>query len=124
MLFKMTSCATSPIRRSTRADPGHLHADTSKTLAKRCARGQLQSILIRPCGGHRALYGPLHRRANEAVIRMLTELGSIKGCRVHQSVKPANEDDGLRPSRLQEKTGAKIVKRLAYEVSRSTGRNR
>ena len=73
-----------------------------------------------------ALYGPLHGGANEAVLRMLTEIGSLDnvpgfleevkggsrrlmgfGHRVYKSYDPR----------------AKIIKRTAYEVFEITGKN-
>jgi citrate synthase len=73
-----------------------------------------------------ALFGPLHGGANEAVVRMLTEIGSVKnipsyieriknrevrlmgfGHRVYKNYDPR----------------AKIIKQIAYEVFEVTGRN-
>ena len=51
-----------------------------------------------------ALYGPLHGGANEAVLRMLLEIGSVSKVPEYiKSVKAgATQADGLRASRVQE----------------------
>ncbi|SHE95604.1 citrate synthase [Ferrithrix thermotolerans DSM 19514] len=73
-----------------------------------------------------ALYGPRHGGANEAVIKMLTEIGSLDN--VSDFVKSVKEGHG----RLQGfghrvyknyDPRAKIVKRTAYEVFEVTGKN-
>ena len=73
-----------------------------------------------------ALYGPLHGGANEAVIRMLTEIGSSDN--VGDFVRAAKEGHG----RLQGfghrvyknyDPRAKIIRNIAYEVFEVTGKN-
>lgn len=73
-----------------------------------------------------ALYGPRHGGANEAVVRMLTEIGSIEN--VPAFVEAVKRGEG----RLQGfghrvyknyDPRAKIVKRTAYEVFEVTGKN-
>ena len=73
-----------------------------------------------------ALYGPRHGGANEAVIKMLAEIGSIDN--VSDFVKSVKDGHG----RLQGfghrvyknyDPRAKIVKRTAYEVFEVTGKN-
>ena len=80
---------------------------TSRTAARtRCAA--IGSSQVDPysalAGAAAALYGPLHGGANEAVLRMLTEIGSIDNVPgVHQAGKGGRGPaDGLRPPRLQE----------------------
>jgi len=73
-----------------------------------------------------ALYGPLHGGANEAVIRMLTDIGSIEN--VPDFVRSVKEGHG----RLQGfghrvyknyDPRAKIIREIAYEVFEVTGKN-
>ena len=99
------NCSTSAMR-----GVGSSHADPYSSAAAASA----------------ALYGPLHGGANEAVLRMLTEIGSLDnvpgfleevkggsrrlmgfGHRVYKSYDPR----------------AKIIKRTAYEVFEITGKN-
>jgi citrate synthase len=89
---------------------GSAHAHPNNASAAACA----------------ALYGPRHGGANEAVIRMLTEIGSIEN--VDAFVKSVKEGHG----RLQGfghrvyknyDPRAKIIKRTAEEVFEVTGKN-
>lgn len=99
------NCSTATMR-----NIGSSHADPYSAMA----------------GAAAALYGPLHGGANEAVLRMLTEIGDIKnipafiervkkrevllmgfGHRVYKNYDPR----------------AKIIKQVAYEVFEVTGRN-
>ncbi len=89
---------------------GSAHADPYSACAAACA----------------ALYGPRHGGANEAVIRMLTEIGSIDN--VDAFVRSVKEGHG----RLQGfghrvyknyDPRAKIIKRTAEEVFEVTGKN-
>jgi citrate synthase len=99
------NCSTATMR-----NIGSSHADPYSSMA----------------GAAAALYGPLHGGANEAVLRMLTEIGDIKnipafiervkkrevllmgfGHRVYKNYDPR----------------AKIIKQVAYEVFEVTGRN-
>ena len=74
-----------------------------------------------------ALYGPLHGGANEAVLRMLTEIGDVA------NVKPYIERVKKGEMRLMGfghriyknyDPRANIIKRIAYEVFEVTGTNR
>jgi len=73
-----------------------------------------------------ALYGPLHGGANEAVIRMLTEIGSVKN--VPAFIKRVQSSEvrlmgfGHRVYKNFDPR-AKIIKKLADEVFEVTGRN-
>ena len=73
-----------------------------------------------------ALYGPLHGGANEAVLRMLVEIGSVKNVPAYvQSVKAGEKllmGFGHRVYKNYDPR-AKIVKRIAYEVFDIMGRN-
>jgi citrate synthase len=73
-----------------------------------------------------ALYGPLHGGANEAVIRMLMEIGSPKN--VPAFIKRVKAGEGRLMGfghRVYKNYDprAKIVKKIAYEVFEVTGRN-
>jgi citrate synthase len=73
-----------------------------------------------------ALYGPLHGGANEAVLRMLVEIGSVKNVSGYvKSVKAGEKllmGFGHRVYKNYDPR-AKIVKRIAYEVFDIMGRN-
>ena len=106
-----------------------LHADHEQncsTFAMRSVGSSHTDPFSSTAGATAALYGPLHGGANEAVLRMLNEIGSIDhvpdfiarvkagdgrlmgfGHRVYKSYDPR----------------AKIVKRTADEVFEVTGRN-
>jgi citrate synthase len=106
-----------------------LHADHEQNCSTSAMRG-IGSSHVDPysamAGAAAALYGPLHGGANEAVLRMLAEIGSVQnipgfikrvkggegrlmgfGHRVYKSYDPR----------------AKIIKRTADEVFEVTGRN-
>ena len=106
-----------------------LHADHEQNCSTSAMRG-IGSSHVDPysamAGAAAALYGPLHGGANEAVLRMLTEIGHVQnvpgfikrvkggegrlmgfGHRVYKSYDPR----------------AKIIKRTADEVFEVTGRN-
>ena len=106
-----------------------LHADHEQncsTFAMRSVGSSHADPFSATAGAASALYGPLHGGANEAVLRMLNEIGSIDhvpdfiahvkagdgrlmgfGHRVYKSYDPR----------------AKIIKRTADEVFEVTGRN-
>ncbi len=73
-----------------------------------------------------ALYGPRHGGANEAVIRMLTAIGSIDNVEAYiREVKAGNvrlQGFGHRVYKSYDPR-ATIIKRVAYEVFEVTGRN-
>ena len=74
-----------------------------------------------------ALYGPLHGGANEEVIRMLTEIGSIKN--VPSFIEKVKAGEGVRLMGFGHRVyknydpRARIIKRTADEVFQVTGRN-
>jgi citrate synthase len=131
MLFRMTeqNYKPNPILEKALDVLFVLHADHEQNCSTNAMRS-VGSSQVDPysavAAATAALYGPLHGGANEAVIRMLMEIGSpenvpafIKGVkagerrlmgfghRVYKSYDPR----------------AKIVKRIAYEVFEVTGRN-
>ncbi len=90
---------------------GSSHADPYSACAAACA----------------ALYGPRHGGANEAVIRMLTEIGSIENVPAFvESVKTGAggrlQGFGHRVYKSYDPR-AKIIKRTADEVFTVTGKN-
>ncbi len=91
---------------------GSAHADPFSAVAGACA----------------ALYGPLHGGANEAVLRMLGEIGSKD--RVPEFLKAVKEGHGEKRlmgfgHRIYKNYDprAKIIKRIADEVFEVTGKN-
>jgi citrate synthase len=106
-----------------------LHADHEQncsTNAVRCVGSSRVDPYSAVAAGVAALYGPLHGGANEAVIRMLEEIGSVD--RVPAAIKDFKEGKGRlmgfghRVYRNYDPRG-KIIKRLAYEVFEVTGKN-
>ncbi|MHB1582997.1 MAG: citrate synthase [Acidimicrobiales bacterium] len=89
---------------------GSAHADPYSACAAACA----------------ALYGPRHGGANEAVIRMLTEIGSLENVPAFiDGVKAGNgrlQGFGHRVYKSYDPR-AKIIKRTADEVFAVTGKN-
>jgi citrate synthase len=131
MLFKMTELKYQPNPVLERAIDVLfiLHADHEQNCSTSAMRG-IGSSHVDPysaiAGAAAALYGPLHGGANEAVLRMLTEIGSVSnipsfiekvkrgegrlmgfGHRVYKSYDPR----------------AKIIKQIADQVFDVTGRN-
>ncbi len=74
-----------------------------------------------------ALYGPLHGGANEEVIRMLTEIGSVND--VPAFIKKVKAGEGVRLMGFGHRVyknydpRAKIIKQVAYEVFEVAGKN-
>jgi citrate synthase len=131
MLFRMTELKykVSPVLERALDVLFILHADHEQNCSTSAMRG-IGSSHVDPysamAGAAAALYGPLHGGANEAVLRMLNEIGSVDhipafikrvksgevrlmgfGHRVYKSYDPR----------------AKIIKRTADEVFEVTGRN-
>ena len=100
------NCSTTAMR-----TVGSSHADPYSACAAACA----------------ALYGPRHGGANEAVIRMLTEIGSIDN--VEPFVASVKAGTGGRLQGFGHRVyksydpRAKIIKRTADEVFEITGKN-
>ena len=74
-----------------------------------------------------ALYGPLHGGANEEVLRMLNEIGSV--AHVPELIKRVKAGDGVRLMGFGHRVyknydpRATIIKHVAYEVFEVTGKN-
>jgi len=74
-----------------------------------------------------ALYGPLHGGANEEVIRMLTQIGSVSD--VPAFIKKVKAGEGVRLMGFGHRVyknydpRARIIKQVAYEVFEVTGEN-
>ena len=108
-----------------------LHADHEQNCSTSAMRG-VGSSHVDPysaiAAATAALYGPLHGGANEAVLRMLLEIGSVN--RVPEYIKQVKSGDsekklmgfGHRVYKNYDPR-AKIVKRIAYEVFDVMGRN-
>ena len=106
-----------------------LHADHEQNCSTNAMRA-VGSSQVDPysavAAATAALYGPLHGGANEAVIRMLMEIGSPKN--VPDFIKRVKAGEGRLMGfghRVYKNYDprAKIVKRIAYEVFEVTGRN-
>lgn len=106
-----------------------LHADHEQNCSTSAMRG-VGSSQVDPysaiAAATAALYGPLHGGANEAVLRMLMEIGSVN--RVPEYIKQVKSGEkklmgfGHRVYKNYDPR-AKIVKRIAYEVFGVMGRN-
>jgi citrate synthase len=106
-----------------------LHADHEQNCSTNAVRS-VGSSRVDPysavAAGVAALYGPLHGGANEAVIHMLQEIGSID--KVPAAIKDFKAGKGRlmgfghRVYRNYDPRG-KIIKQLAYEVFDVTGKN-
>ncbi len=74
-----------------------------------------------------ALYGPLHGGANEEVIRMLSEIGSVKN--VKAFIDKVKAGEGVRLMGFGHRVyknydpRARIIKKVAYEVFEITGKS-
>ncbi len=106
-----------------------LHADHEQNCSTSAMRA-IGSSHVDPysavAGAAAALYGPLHGGANEAVIHMLTEIGSVSN--VSSFIKSVKEGDrklmgfGHRVYKNYDPR-AKIIKAIADQVFESTGKN-
>jgi len=131
MLFRMTEREYKPNPTLERALDVLfiLHADHEQNCSANAMRS-VGSSQVDPysavAAATAALYGPLHGGANEAVIRMLVEIGSPKN--VPEFIKGVKEGKrrlmgfGHRVYKNYDPR-AKIVKKIAYEVFEVTGRN-
>ncbi|HEX3409229.1 MAG TPA: citrate synthase [Candidatus Binataceae bacterium] len=106
-----------------------LHADHEQNCSTNAMRS-VGSSQVDPysavAAATAALYGPLHGGANEAVIRMLMEIGSPQN--VPAFIKQVKAGQGRLMGfghRVYKNYDprAKIVKKIAYEVFEVTGRN-
>jgi citrate synthase len=133
MLFKIPSASWRPNPVLVRALDVLfvLHADHEQNCGTHAMRG-IGSSHTDPysavAGAAAALYGPLHGGANEEVLKMLKEIGSIS--RVPGFIKEVKEGKGEKRlmgfgHRVYKNYDprAKIIKRIADEVFEVTGRN-
>ncbi len=106
-----------------------LHADHEQNCSSTAMRG-VGSSHVDPysaiAAATAALYGPLHGGANEQVLRMLVEIGSVNNVPAYvKSVKAGEKllmGFGHRVYKNYDPR-ARIVKRIAYEVFDVMGRN-
>ncbi len=106
-----------------------LHADHEQncgTTAMRVVASSHADPYSAAAAAAAALYGPLHGGANEAVVRMLTDIGSIDNVPAFiESVKQGNGrlmGFGHRVYKNYDPR-AKIIKQAAYDVFEVTGKN-
>src|SRR3989440_1407093 len=106
-----------------------LHADHEQNCSTNAMRS-IGSAQTDPycaiAGAAAALYGPLHGGANEAVLRMLREIGTVS--RVPEYIKRVKEGEvrlmgfGHRVYKNYDPR-ARIIKKVAYEVFEVTGKD-
>jgi len=131
MLFKMTEVKYQPNRALERALDVLfiLHADHEQNCSTSTMRN-IGSSHVDPysalAGAAAALYGPLHGGANEAVLRMLQEIGSVS--HIPDFIKKVKGGDGRLMGfghRVYKSYDprAKIIKKTADEVFEVTGKN-
>ena len=131
MLFKMTEVKYQPNKVLERALDVLfiLHADHEQNCSTSSMRA-IGSSNVDPfsalAGASAALYGPLHGGANEAVLRMLKEIGSVD--QVPAFIKKVKAGDGRLMGfghRVYKSYDprAKIIKKTAYEVFEVTGKS-
>lgn len=131
MLFKMTELKYKPNPVIERAFDVLfiLHADHEQNCSTNAMRSVGSSHVDPYCAvaaAAAALYGPLHGGANEAVLRMLMEIGSKD--KVPEFIKKVKEGKGKLMGfghRVYKNYDprAKIIKRVADSVFQVTGRN-
>jgi len=133
MLFKMTELKYQPNPVLSRALDVLfiLHADHEQNCSTAVMRS-IGSSQVDPysalAGASAALYGPLHGGANEAVLRMLTEIGSIS--KVPEFIKKVKSGEGHNKlmgfgHRVYKSYDprAKVIKKIADLVFAVTGKN-
>jgi len=132
MLFKMTEVKYQPNPVLTRALDVLfiLHADHEQNCSTTTMR-TIGSSQVDPysaiAGSAAALYGPLHGGANEAVLRMLNEIGSVS--KVPDFIKKVKGGEGSRLMGFGHRVyksydpRAKVIKKIADLVFAVTGKN-
>ena len=132
MIFKMTEVRYKPNPVLERALDllFILHADHEQNCSTAVMRG-IGSSHPDPysavAGAAAALYGPLHGGANEAVVRMLEEIGSVRN--IPEFIKKVKSGEGVRLMGFGHRVyknydpRARIIKRVADEVFEVTGRS-
>ena len=131
MLFKMTEqrYVPNPVIERALDVLLILHADHEQNCSASAMRAvgsshvDPYSALSAACA---ALYGPLHGGANEAVVRMLTEIGSVAAIPKFIERAKGGEERlmgfGHRVYKNYDPR-AKVIKKLAYEVFQEMGKN-
>ena len=133
MLFKMTELKykVNPVLERALDILFILHADHEQncsTTAMRVIGSSQADPYSAMAGAAAALYGPLHGGANEAVLRMLKEIGSIDN--VPGFIKRVKGGEGTRLMGFGHRVyksydpRATIIKRTADEVFEVTGKNK
>jgi citrate synthase len=132
MLFKMTELKYQPNPVLARALDVLfiLHADHEQNCSTSAMRN-IGSSHVDPysalAGASAALYGPLHGGANEAVLRMLTEIGSV--AKVPEFIKKVKAGEGSKLMGFGHRVyksydpRAKVIKKIADLVFAVTGKN-
>ena len=106
-----------------------LHADHEQncgTTAMRVVSSANSDPYTATAAAAAALYGPLHGGANEAVVRMLTEIGDIKNVPAFVESVKAGEGKLMGFGHRVYKNfdpRATIIKQAAYDVFEVTGKN-
>jgi citrate synthase len=106
-----------------------LHADHEQncgTTAMRVVSSANSDPYTASAAAAAALYGPLHGGANEAVVRMLTEIGDIKNVPAFVESVKAGEGKLMGFGHRVYKNfdpRATIIKQAAYDVFEVTGKN-
>jgi citrate synthase len=133
MLFKMTELkyTVNPVLERALDILFILHADHEQNCSTTAMRA-IGSSQVDPysamAGAAAALYGPLHGGANEAVLRMLKDIGSVEN--IPGFIKRVKGGEGTRLMGFGHRVyksydpRAKIIKRTADEVFEVTGKNK
>ncbi len=129
MMWKVGDYEVDPILERAMEVLFILHADHEQncgTTAMRVIGSSHADPYSSAAGAAAALYGPLHGGANEAVVRMLTEIGSIENVPAFVESVKAGEGRlmgfGHRVYKNYDPR-ATIVKNTAYDVFEVTGKN-
>ena len=131
MMYKMTESnyEPNPVLQKALDVLFILHADHEQNCsasAMRCVGSSLADPFVSLAAAAAALYGPLHGGANEQVLRMLNEIGSIKNIPDYIKRVKAKEvrlmGFGHRVYKNYDPR-ARIIKKIADEVFEVTGRN-
>ena len=106
-----------------------LHADHEQNCSTNAVRS-VSSSMVDPysaiAAGCAALYGPLHGGANEAVIHMLRQIGSVD--KIPEFIRSVKSGEGRLMGfghRVYKNYDprARIIKKIAFDVFAETGRN-
>ena len=131
MMWKVGDYEVDPILERAMEVLFILHADHEQncSTAVDAWRDRVRATPIRTssaAGAAAALYGPLHGGANEAVVRMLTEIGSVENVPAFVESVKAGEGRlmgfGHRVYKNYDPR-ATIIKQTAYDVFEVTGKN-